>query len=104
MRRLRTRSLAVLSLLLALQGAFHFAGSMGANAGPAAHANLVVSLHAARLAPSDLEVGGELVGERPGTTRYVTREDLLALPQVNYTVTDDPNFKRPKDVSGVLLE
>ena len=28
-----------------------------------------------------------------GTVRYITREDLLALPQVSYTVTTDPNFK-----------
>jgi mono/diheme cytochrome c family protein len=63
-------------------------------------------LHAARVSPSDLDVGGELAGLPPGSTRYVTREDLLALPQVSYRVTDDPNFKGlgPTRVSGVSLE
>jgi mono/diheme cytochrome c family protein len=45
-----------------------------------------------------------LAGLPPGTTRYLTRADLLALPQVSYTVEDDPNFKGPTRVSGVLLE
>jgi mono/diheme cytochrome c family protein len=47
-------------------------------------------LHTTRVSPSDLEVGGE----------------LARLPQVSYTVTDDPNFKRlgPTRVSGVSLE
>lgn len=63
-------------------------------------------LHATRESPSDLEVGGEIAGLPPGSTRYITRADLLALPQVAYTVTDDPSFKRlgPTKVSGVALE
>ena len=52
----------------------------------------------------DLEIGGELAGLPPGTTRYVTRDELLALPQVSYTVTDDANFTVPTKVSGVPLE
>ena len=103
MRRPWTRSLATVSLL-AGGVAFHFARSTGENARSANHANLTVTLHAARLSSSDLEVGGGLVGEQPGTTRYVTRDDLLALPQVHYTVTNDSNFKGPTEVSGVLLE
>lgn len=61
-------------------------------------------LHATRLSSMDLEVGGELAGLPPGTTRYVTRDELLALPQVAYTVTDDSNFAAPTKVSGVPLE
>ena len=63
-------------------------------------------LRAARESPSDLEVGGDLAGSPRGTVRYIAREDLLMLPQVSYTVTDDPNFKGlgPTRVSGVLLE
>ncbi len=63
-------------------------------------------LHTTRELPSDLELGGELAGLPPGTTRYVTRKDLLALPQVSYTVTGDPSFKGlgPTRVSGVSLE
>jgi len=104
MRQPWRRSLAEGSLLLTAGMAFHFARSTGANARAADYANLIVMLHAARLSPSDLEVGGELVGELPGTTRYVTRDDLLALPQVDYIVTDDSNFKGPTEVSGVPLE
>ncbi|MGC2330514.1 MAG: c-type cytochrome [Candidatus Acidiferrales bacterium] len=63
-------------------------------------------LHETRELPSDLELGGELAGLPPKTTRYVTRQDLLAMPQVSYTVTDDPNFKGlgPTRISGVSLE
>jgi mono/diheme cytochrome c family protein len=62
------------------------------------------SLHVERASPSDLELSGDLAGLAPGTTRYLTRDDLLALPQVSYTVTDDANFTGPTQMSGVLLE
>jgi mono/diheme cytochrome c family protein len=62
------------------------------------------TLHATRSSPADLEVGGELAGLPSGTTRFIKREDLLALPQVSYTVSDDANFRVPTQVSGVLLE
>jgi len=61
-------------------------------------------LHDKRASALDLEVAGDLAGVPPGTTRYLRREDLLALPQVSYTVTDDANFKGPTQVSGVSLE
>jgi mono/diheme cytochrome c family protein len=63
-------------------------------------------LHTTRESPSDLELGGELAGLPPKTTRFITRQDLLALPQVSYTVTDDPSFKGlgPTRVTGVSLE
>jgi mono/diheme cytochrome c family protein len=63
-----------------------------------------LTLRAARSSPSDLEIGGELAGTPPGTTRYLTRDDLLALPQVSYTVTDDVNFTGATQISGVFLE
>ena len=53
--------------------------------------------------PSDLEVGGDLYGVIPYSTRYITREQLLALPQVSYTVTNDANFNGPTEISGVAL-
>lgn len=62
------------------------------------------ALRLKRASSSDLEVGGEIAGLTSGTARYLAREDLLALPQVTYTVTDDPNFRGPTQVSGVLLE
>ena len=61
-------------------------------------------LHQSRSSPLDLEIGGELAGVPPGAVRYVTRADLLALPQVKYLVTDDANFTGATEVSGVLLE
>jgi mono/diheme cytochrome c family protein len=62
------------------------------------------ALHEKRVSPADLEVGGELAGLPSGTTRYITRDDLLAMPQVNHIVTDDNNFVGPTRISGVLLE
>jgi mono/diheme cytochrome c family protein len=52
----------------------------------------------------DLAVAGELPGVSRGATRYVSREELLKLPQVTYAVSDDPNFKGTVQVNGVLLE
>jgi mono/diheme cytochrome c family protein len=51
----------------------------------------------------DLQIDGEWGGDRR-TTQYVSREDLLKLPQVTATVTDDANFKKPTEISGVPLE
>ena len=61
-------------------------------------------LRTTRSSPLDLELGGELTGLPPGTTRYMAREDLLALPQSAYTVNDDANFTGPTQISGVSLE
>lgn len=63
-----------------------------------------LALHIARTSPLDLELAGDLIGLPAGAVRYVTREELLALPQVDFTVTDDPNFTAPTAVSGVSLE
>ena len=63
-----------------------------------------VTLHAARSSQLDLELGGELAGVEKGGTRYIAREDLLALPQVNFTVSGDENFAAPVGVRGVTLE
>jgi hypothetical protein len=60
-------------------------------------------LHTQRSSPGDLEVGGELAGLAPGSTRYVRYQDLLKLPQETYTVNDDSNFPRNTVVSGVAL-
>lgn len=61
-------------------------------------------LHVARSSPSDLELGGDLEGIPSGTTRYIARSDLLALSQVSYGVSDDPNFTGLTQISGVPLE
>ena len=89
----------IATLLLFPSPALHSAGNSD-SAGSA----VVIPLQSARLSPLDLEVGGELSGVPPGTTRYISRDTLLTLPQVTYTVTDDPNFTGSTQVSGVLLE
>jgi len=61
-------------------------------------------LHLHRASPGDLEVGGELAGLPPGSTRFIRYEDLLRLPQENYTVRDDTNFHGKTDIGGVALE
>jgi mono/diheme cytochrome c family protein len=63
-----------------------------------------IPLHVNRASPYDLELGGDLTGLPPGATRYVTRDELLTLPQESYTVTGDPNFAGPTQISGVPLE
>ncbi len=62
------------------------------------------ALHEKRQLPSDLEISGALAGLAPGSTRYITRDELLAMPQVNFTVTDDTNFTGPTKIRGVKLE
>jgi mono/diheme cytochrome c family protein len=52
---------------------------------------------------SDLEMSGDLVGVPFGGVRYVSRHDLLRLPQQTFTVTRDENFSHPTQVSGVPL-
>jgi hypothetical protein len=62
------------------------------------------TMHVRRQAETDLEVGGDLAGLAPGSTRYIAYKDLLALPQVSYTVSDDVNFSKKKtQVSGIPL-
>jgi len=63
-----------------------------------------LTLRAVRSSPLDLELGGELAGLPAGTVRYLTREDLLRLPKVSYTVIDDANFSGPVQIRGVELE
>jgi len=44
------------------------------------------------------------VGLPPESTRFITRDELLAMPQVNLTITGDPNFSGPTKIRGVKLE
>jgi mono/diheme cytochrome c family protein len=104
MRPLSLGSLAAVGLLLTSGIALDHAKQRDATALPAVRSVAITNLRAERQSPSDLEVGGDLAGLPPGTTRYITREDLLALPQVTYTVTDDSNFTGPAKISGVQLE
>lgn len=60
--------------------------------------------HDKRQLPSDLEIGGELAGLAAGPTRYITREELLAMPQVSFTTSDDTNLTGAAKIGGVTLE
>jgi cytochrome c2 len=68
---------------------------------PAAFAT---KLREERTSATDLEISGDLAGLPQDMTRYLTREDLLALPQVTYRAKDDPNFAGPAQVKGVLIK
>jgi mono/diheme cytochrome c family protein len=57
-----------------------------------------------RQSESDLEIGGDLAGVAPGSSRYVTYNDLLKLSQVSYVVSDDSNFSGKTQISGVSLD
>jgi mono/diheme cytochrome c family protein len=83
-----------------------FSSSPSTFSGPrtSASAASVPELRAKRVSPLDLEIGGDLAGVPQGSTRYLTRDDLLAFPQVRARVTNDSNFGAPVKVSGVSLE
>jgi mono/diheme cytochrome c family protein len=63
-----------------------------------------LKLRAERSSPFDLEIGGDLRGLPGGSVRYLTREDLLALPETSASVSDDANFTKPVRIMGVQLE
>lgn len=97
--RMRRVAIAAFATVILAGGA-----KLDAQGGNGSIAPLRARLHAERTSASDLEIGGDLAGVPRGETRYLTREDLLALPQVTYTVSDDSNFNGPTQVSGVLLQ
>jgi mono/diheme cytochrome c family protein len=61
-------------------------------------------LHEKRLNPTDLELSGSLAGLPPESTRYITHDELLAMPPTEFTVSDDTNFTGPTKIRGVKLE
>jgi cytochrome c2 len=97
---MRPRRIASLLIIAATVIVFDASLPVASQAGSA----LATKLRTRRTSPMDLEIGGDLPGLPAGTTRYIAREDLLALPQVSYTVTDDSNFTGPTKISGVSLE
>jgi mono/diheme cytochrome c family protein len=70
----------------------------------ATSAHSIPALHEKRQQPSDLEVSGALAGFPPDSVRYITREDLLAMPQVSFKASGDTNFSGPTLIRGVRLE
>jgi mono/diheme cytochrome c family protein len=85
--------------VLALVADAIFSHAIAASARPSG-----TTLRTSRSSALDLEVAGDLAGLPHRSIRYLTREDLRALPQVSYTVTDDANLTGPASISGVSLE
>lgn len=96
----------IAALMVSLCGALrlHKVNAQTTGAVAAAQKPLYARLRWKRAAPSDLEISGDLTGTPAHGSRYASREQLLALPQVNYTVTNDANFKGPTEISGVALD
>jgi mono/diheme cytochrome c family protein len=95
---------AALGVLLLWEGTSRPGPSQLFSSTSSANASARLTLHETRSSLLDLEVGGDLAGLAAGTIRYVTREDLLALPQITFTVSDDHNFTGPTRISGVALQ
>jgi mono/diheme cytochrome c family protein len=79
-------------------------GTVQANTSSSETSEVHVVLQEHRGSELDLAVAGELAGVPGDATRYLSREELLKLPQVAYEVSDDPNFKGRVQISGVSLE
>lgn len=103
---MRPNAIALLStfLLILLGVTPALAGGAPAQTAASISGSLAKKWSTSRSSPLDLELGGELRGLPPGSTRFVTRDDLLALPQVSFTATDDAKFTGPTRVSGVPLD
>ena len=96
--------LAILFLSFTVKPFYRQIENDGGTTAAAAGAVSAPVLHEKRQLPSDLEVGGDLAGLQGEATRYITREELLALPRVTFTVTDDTNFTGATKIGGVSLE
>ena len=66
--------------------------------------SLISKAHSQRLSATDLSIGGDLAALPAASRRYLSREDVLTLPRVTFTVTDDENFAGPTEITGVLLD
>src|ERR1700692_1342904 len=70
----------------------------------AAGAQSSPAFHEKRQNPSDLELSGTLAGLPPDSTRYITHDELMAMPLVSFTESGDTNFTGPTKITGVRLE
>jgi hypothetical protein len=105
MRRGRVRCLLVIAAIVAA-AALLVVKTTTAQAGLGSHAgrSLAAKMHAERTSPADLELTGDLAGVPRGESRFLTREDLLAISQPMTISPDDGNFKQATQVRGVPLE
>ncbi len=67
-------------------------------------APLKVALHDKRMSTTDLELSGDLPGSSAYAGRFMAYDELLKLPQVTFTVTDDVNFQGRAKIQGVYLD
>ena len=63
-----------------------------------------LSLRDSRTSPTDLQLSGDVPGTIDYAGRYVAYNELLKLPQVTFTVTDDSNFPGKAEIKGVYLD
>ena len=63
-----------------------------------------LTLHDSRTSPTDLELSGDVPGGSDYAGRFVAYSELLKLPQVTFTVTDDSNFHGRAQIQGIYLE
>jgi len=61
-------------------------------------------LHDARTSSNDLELTGDVPGAFAYAGHYLSYSELLKLPQVTVTVTDDSNFPGKAEITGVYLD
>jgi mono/diheme cytochrome c family protein len=95
----------MLALIMFGAPKFHNANAQTTGAVAQAQKPLYARLAWKRTSPSDLELDGDIPGAtKEQSKRYITREQLLALPQVSYNVTNDANFTGPVQISGVPLD
>jgi hypothetical protein len=67
-------------------------------------APLKLAFHYKRMSENDLGLSGDLTGSSAYDEHYVAYVELLNLPQVTFTVTDDGNFPGKAEIKGVYLD
>ncbi|MGA8767168.1 MAG: cytochrome c [Candidatus Acidiferrales bacterium] len=104
MSRMSRRRIGFLSVGVAILFvvAFLAPGIAAAQAGSASA--LAGKLRAQRTSATDLEIGGDLPGLPAGTTRYLTREDLLAAAHPMAYRPDDGSFPVLAQIIGVPID
>jgi cytochrome c2 len=103
-RRLKYLLCCYFIFLIAISARAQSSSAFAAPAPTSESASHVLTLRETRQSTLDLEIGGGLAGLPRGTTRFLRREDLLALPQVNFAVNGDTNFADGTRITGVRLE
>jgi cytochrome c2 len=84
--------------------AWFAAGAACAQSASAPAATLAMKLRALRSSPTDLEVSGDVRGVPRNESRFLAREDLLAVARDMSISPDDGNFKTTTKVRAIPLE